>query len=157
MTRCQAHTKAGPQCKLQTVARFPYCWVHLKSKDSLAVKKSTVPNAGKGLFYVGKRPFPKDRVITKYSGVVTATPDRDSAYVVAVAKNKFLDAKSTSTAVGRYINDSRGTARRPNVKISGSRTLTQYHGQPATNIITTKTIQPNSELFLSYGKDYWKK
>lgn len=155
MVRCEAITKTGTQCKLNTQKRFPYCWIHLLQKDKLVVKKSTIPNAGNGLFYVGKDTVKKDKNITKYSGVVTDTPDKSSAYVVGIAKNKFLDAKHPLTAVGRYINGTKGNMR-PNVALSGSRTFTPYYGQPSINIRTLKQIKPNTELFLNYGREYWK-
>ena len=55
---CKAKTKDGKPCKNRTCKNFPYCWVHLKSKDKLQVKKSTIKGAGQGLFYVGKKSFP---------------------------------------------------------------------------------------------------
>ena len=56
-TRCVATTKGGNQCKNKTCKQYPYCWVHLKAKDKLQVKKSTIEGAGEGLFYVGKKDF----------------------------------------------------------------------------------------------------
>lgn len=150
--RCNALTKNGTQCKNTTTERFPYCWIHLKSKHSVVVKTSTIPRAGKGLFYVGKKDFPKDKNIIKYSGTVSKTPDPESKYVIEMAKNKYLDAKNKLSAVGRYINHST----KPNVIFSGAHTTQPYYGQHSINVRAKKRIKPNTELFANYGKQYWK-
>lgn len=152
--RCNASTKDGDRCKNTTVNRFPYCWVHLKSKDKLVVKKSTIPNAGLGLFYVGKKSVPKNKDITSYSGTVSSRPDQSSQYVIQMSKGRYLDAKDKLTAVGRYINH---TNKNPNVGFSASYKTASYHGQPAIKVKTKKIIKPNTELLANYGRDYWRK
>ena len=64
-SRCQASTASGGQCKNSTCERFPYCWVHLKQIDGLAVKPSTIAGAGKGLF--AEKRFRPGETVTRYS------------------------------------------------------------------------------------------
>jgi hypothetical protein len=48
--------------------------------------------------------------------------------------------------MARWINDSRGTSHRNNVKLTGSYTAK-----------ATRNIAANRELFASYGRGYWGK
>jgi hypothetical protein len=160
MTQCTAHTKkgAGPQCKLNTVRQHPLCWQHLKAKEGLQVKPSTVPNAGKGLFYVGEKALAAGKRITAYGAAkvdTAATVNRKSRYVFEVGKNRFLDAQKPLNPVGRYINDPKGTGRRANVQISANR-ITQKDGRATVPIKTKVKVKPGTELLMSYGREFWK-
>lgn len=76
--RCQyQHATTHRRCSMTTCARFPFCHVHLKMVLGLAVKPSTLPNAGMGLFFVGYKDartgehvdsLPRGEVIAWYSG-----------------------------------------------------------------------------------------
>jgi hypothetical protein len=125
MTRCTANNKQGTQCRLNTVRQHPMCWVHLKAKEGLQVKDSTVAGAGKGLMYVGEKPVAAGKRIATYGARKVVT----QRYVFEVGKNRFLDAEKPLNPVGRYINDPKGTGRRANVQISATRT-TQKDGAP---------------------------
>jgi hypothetical protein len=52
--RCVADTKAGGQCRANT-RHGEYCWMHLAQLHGARIKKSTIPDGGKGLF-VQRRP-----------------------------------------------------------------------------------------------------
>ena len=147
-------TKSGNRCKNRTCRQYPYCWTHLKSIDKLQVKQSTIQNAGKGLYYVGKKNFPKGKKIVDYSAkVITRTENPDSDYVLKVGDGRYLDSKDTSNYVGRYINDGRG--RSNNVRFTKGTRIYTKNDRKIVPIYTTKVIKPNTELKLNYGRTYW--
>ena len=156
--QCSALKKNGQRCSLNTCVQFPYCWIHLKSIDKLQIKKSTVPNAGKGLFYVGKTDLkPKVRV-TLYSSKEITRKDIEGDYVLQVSSKQFLDGKDKSNFVGRYINSMKGTGKQPNVRFGTGYRISKKTVNGETRytipIVTIKKIKPNTELLLDYGKDY---
>jgi hypothetical protein len=152
MTRCTANNKQGTQCRLNTVRQHPMCWVHLKAKEGLQVKDSTV--AGAGCIHYGAHVCGREagKRIATYGARKVVT----QRYVFEVGKNRFLDAEKPLNPVGRYINDPKGTGRRANVQISATRT-TQKDGRATVPVMTKSKIQPGTELLMSYGKDFWKK
>jgi len=118
------------------------------------VKQSTIQNAGKGLYYVGKKNFPKGKKIVDYSAkVITRTENPDSDYVLKVGDGRYLDSKDTSNYVGRYINDGRG--RSNNVRFTKGTRIYTKNDRKIVPIYTTKVIKPNTELKLNYGRTYW--
>jgi hypothetical protein len=153
-SRCQATTKSGGQCKLTTCKLYPYCWIHLKSKDGLQVKKSTIDGAGEGLFYVGKQEFPANKNIALYSTKKVSSTPISGHYVLQVSKNKFIDSKNKQNFVGRYINSNKGTKRPPNVRFSSGRVVKKVKDRETIPIISKKKIKKGSELLLNYGKSF---
>ena len=156
-TQCQAITKNGTRCKLRTCRQYPYCWIHLKSIDNLQVKKSTIQGAGKGLFYVGKKDFPKNKKITDYSAKsISRSPDEASDYNLKVSKDRYLNSTSASNYVGRYINDARGTNKSTNVRFTKGTRIYNKNNRFNVPIYTQKKIKPNTELLMNYGRTYWQ-
>ena len=157
--QCQATTSSGSRCKLRTCRQYPYCWIHLKKIDGLQVKTSQIPNAGKGLYYVGKKPIKKDKKIATYSArQVSRHPDETSDYNLEVGRGRYLNSTSPLNYVGRYINDSRNTAFRNNVRLTKSAQIKMKNNRYTVPIYTTKKINPKAggvELFLPYGRGYW--
>jgi len=152
---CKAKTKDGTPCKNRTCKNFPYCWVHLKSKDKLQVKKSTIKGAGQGLFYVGKKSFPPNKKITEYSSKeVSSKANPKSDYVLEIGRKRYLDSKDKSNFPGRYINDNRTTGKKPNVRFTSGTRVYDKSNRKTVPIISKSTIKPNTELLLYYGKDY---
>ena len=157
--QCSATTKKGQRCKRNTCKLFPYCWTHLKSIENLQVKRSDIPNAGDGLFYVGKTPFPARKKIVEYSAVkISNNDDDDSGYSLQVGRDRYLDSINKQNYPGRWINSFKHTGKHPNVRFTGgSRIYKKGTGQNkrfTVPIITTKRIKPNEELLLNYGRTY---
>ena len=79
----------------------------------LVVKKSTLPNAGKGLFT--KVAIPKDTRIVEYKGRRTiwkdVADDDTNGYIYSVNRNNVIDAQKTLSALARYANDAKGISR----------------------------------------------
>ena len=154
--RCSATKPNGSRCKNRTCKMYPYCWIHLKSINKLQVKDSTIPNAGKGLFYVGKDTFPSKKLITHYSAKqVSSQPNKNSNYDLQISRNKFLDSSDPSNYVGRYINDKRNTNRQANVRFTSGRRIYDKMNRKVIPVISKSAIHPNTELLINYGRSYW--
>lgn len=152
--RCAARKPNGDQCRLTTCARSPYCWMHLRQKNGLIVKTSTIPGAGKGLFTTIARA--KNANIIEYTGehldrnaLNQRYPgDRLAVYAMHINRNHYVDARDPQrSSVARYANDCRRRA-------CNNCRLSVYRG-----VITLKAnrrIAAGEELFASYGRDYWR-
>jgi SET domain-containing protein len=121
----------------------------------LYVKKSTIPDAGKGLFT--KVSIPKGTRIVEYKGrrsnwSKVKDEDGKNGYIFYINRNNVIDALPWKSALARYANDARGL-----VKIKGFYNNCDYivDGLKAY-IESKKDIPAGSELFVDYGKDYWK-
>ena len=79
----------------------------------LVVKKSTIPNSGKGLFT--KVAIPKDTRIVEYKGRRTVWKDVEdddtNGYIYSINRNNVIDAQKTLSALARYANDAKGISR----------------------------------------------
>lgn len=124
-------------------------------EKSLVVKKSTLPNAGKGLFT--KIFIPKRERIVEYKGRITTwkevkEDDGENGYIFYIKRYHVIDALPTKKPLARYANDAKGFAR-----VKGLNNNAEYvvDGLKAY-IESTKAIEPGSEIFVDYGPDYWK-
>ena len=127
----------------------------------LYLKKSLIPGAGKGLFV--KKEFKRGDIVCEYEGEVvpwSVCEKRAEAghegYAFFITKNRCVDAYFTPEAMGRYANDAKGIGR-----IEGLRNNAQYEiktrqGEKKVFIVATRTIKVDDEVFVDYGKDYWK-
>jgi SET domain-containing protein len=121
----------------------------------LFVKKSTIPDSGKGLFT--KKFIPKGTRIVEYKGKITAwkdVKDEDgrNGYIFYVNRNHVINALPVKSALARYANDARGI-----VKIKGLTNNCDYVTDRLNAYIESKKdIPAGSEIFVDYGKDYWK-
>jgi SET domain-containing protein len=125
-------------------------------EKQLLVKKSTIPNSGKGLFT--KKFIPKGTHIVEYKGRVSTwkevkDEDGKNAYIFYVNRNHVIDAKPYKSALARYANDARGL-----VKIKGVTNNCDYviKGKTTPVIESKKDIPAGAEIFVDYGADYWK-
>lgn len=124
-------------------------------EKNLIVKKSTLPNAGKGLFtkvFIAKR----ERIV-EYKGRITTwkevkEDDGENGYIFYIKRYHVIDALPTKKPLARYANDAKGFAR-----VKGLNNNAEYvvDGLKAY-IESTKPIQAGSEIFVDYGPDYWK-
>lgn len=124
-------------------------------EKQLYTKKSTIPNAGKGLFT--KKMIPKGTRIVEYTGRRSTwkdVKDEDgrNGYIFYINRNNVIDAQKNVKAFARYANDARGL-----VRIKGLLNNSDYvvDGLKAY-IESTKDIPAGAEILVDYGKDYWK-
>ena len=122
-------------------------------ENQLFVKKSTLPNAGKGLYT--KKFIPKGTRIVEYKGRITKWKEVkdswDNGYIYSINNNHVIDAKRTLSALARYANDARGI-----VRLKGVTNNCNYINDGLKAYIeSVKDIPAGAEIFVSYGKEYW--
>jgi hypothetical protein len=145
--QCIANTGKNQRCKKKT-AKSPYCFIHLNKVEHLQIKKSTIPDAGLGLFATDPG-FKKDKRVVEYTGKVYSKPVK-GPYVLEVNKHKYIDARRTSSSAARFANDQMVTAKN-NSKFAIDRK------NNTVSLKAVKKIKPGAEITVSYGKDYWKR
>jgi hypothetical protein len=78
--------------------------------------------------------------------------DGRNGYIFYVTRNHVIDALRTKSALARYANDARGLS-----KITGVINNCDYITDGLKAYIESKRdIPAGSEIFVDYGKDYWK-
>lgn len=124
-------------------------------EKQLVVKKSTIPNSGKGLFT--KKSIRKGTRIVEYKGRISSwkdvkDEDGKNGYIFYVTRNHVIDALPVKSALARYANDARGL-----VRIKGVINNCDYvtDGKKAY-IESKKDIPAGAEILVDYGGDYWK-
>ena len=122
-------------------------------EKQLFVKRSTFPNAGKGLFT--KKDIAKGTRIVEYKGRRTtwkeAGNDDSNFYLYTINRNQVIDARRTLSALARYANDAKGFTR---IKGITNNCIYINDGNRAY-IESVKNIPAGSEIFVDYTKEYW--
>ena len=124
-------------------------------EKQLTVKKSTIPNSGKGLFT--KQAIPKGTRIVEYKGKISSwkdvkDEDGKNGYIFYVTRNHVINALPVKTALARYANDARGL-----VRIKGLTNNCDYITEGKRAFIESKRdIPAGGEILVDYGGDYWK-
>jgi SET domain-containing protein len=120
----------------------------------LEVKKSTIPEAGMGLFT--KTLIPKGTRIVEYKGRVTTWKganhlDGANPYIFYVKDNHVIDTLRCKKSLARYANDAKGLT-----KIKGISNNCRFVVEGLRVFIEAeKNIPAGSELLVGYGKGYW--
>lgn len=120
----------------------------------LKVKTSNIPQSGKGLFVTVD--VPRGAMITEYVGRRATwndvEDDADNPYIYYIDDANVIDASKDLKSFGRYANDAAGLTRVPGLKNNA-----EYEEQGNRVFIKAKAhIAAGSEIFVAYGKDYWK-
>lgn len=155
-SRCTANTAKGTRCKRETWLGT-LCFQHNKKQNGLQVKKSNIRGARKGLF--AAKPFKKNERVTNYTGKNLTKKQKDestSAYIFQPNKKTFIDAANSNEDYGRFINDCTTSARRKGY-CDGNNAVFKFNPRTKkVNVRATKNIEPNEEVYVSYGPSYWK-
>ncbi len=149
--RCSFVNDKGKRCAQSTVVTHPYCAEHSLSELGFWVEKSKVPNAGFGLFT--NRKYKKGEVVIEYAGEVITQKayneryDKEGygEYGMTLGKTKVIDARKTSSGLGRYICDAYGSDLKKNVQY-------EEHDKKI-EVVAIRKIRPGDELLVSYGKE----
>ena len=124
------------------------------TESQLVVKRSTIPDAGKGLFT--RKFIPKGTRIVEYTGKITTWKDVNhddgsNVYIYYLKRYHVIDARHHTKVLARYANDARGL-QRP----KGFRNNSQYvNDENRIYIQALRDIDAGDEILVSYGKEYW--
>lgn len=172
--RCSVKTTHG-QCSNKACLDSELCVTHIKAYYHVIIKRSRIPNGGLGLFAVARSQkatksrhstpvFRPGDPIAPYGGI-RMTPDEFDAlydfkfnrkryentgpYAVSTDHGEVIDGLCVRR-VGAYANDFRGSdaegsdAKGPNAILEEDQ------------LVATKNIYPNDEIYVDYGEEYWE-
>lgn len=145
--RCKFIKSNGQKCKRNTCKGF-LCWQHSMIDLGIRVKKSTIPNAGFGLF--ATKDMKKDHKIGEYNGIKMTKKEVDTKYkgtaeYVICDKNRCIDGSHPNSSFVRYMNRA---PKKPNAKFKNMNNNHQI------SVKTTKHVPRGSELFVKYGRAF---
>jgi hypothetical protein len=118
------------------------------------VKKSGLPNTGKGLFT--KIAIKKGVRIVEYKGRLQSwkevkAEDGFNGYLMYIHGNAVINALPAVKTLGRYANDAMGI-----IQIEGLRNNSEYVSEGNRCYIEAiKNIKPGEEILVGYGREYW--
>ena len=133
--------------------------MHTRALFDLRLKPSLIQGAGKGL--VTTKAINKNKNIAKYTGDIKTIADYNdnkSGYAVSIPKHRVVDAASTQSGLARYANDCRAHNQRAG-QCNGSNArfvVNTVAGNTTIWLRSTKHIPAHSEIYVSYGIDYWR-
>ena len=152
--KCEATNKNGVSCKRNTCKMLPTCYQHTKSVYGVEVKQSSIEKAGLGLFSC--RDFKKNDIICPYKGEILTKKELDerygksdidySPYAVQMSTDKFMYC-SCFRGLGSYANCKTG---------NNNAKLVVSNPHNTVNVKATKNIKEGQEIFVSYGKNYFR-
>lgn len=121
----------------------------------LYLKKSQLPNAGQGLFT--KKAIKKGENIIEYKGRIqtwkeAVKENRDNPYLFYINSKTVINPIKSKKLLAHFANDANGT-----VKIKGLKNNADYELEGSRCfIVATRNIKKGEEIFVDYGKAYWK-
>ena len=124
-------------------------------EKNLLIKKSTLPNAGKGLFT--KKEIAKGIRIVEYKGKLRKWKDVKhedgyNGYLMYITRNAVIDARPVVKTLGRYANDANGL-----VKIQGLKNNCEYVSEGNKCFIESiRSIKKGEEIMVGYGREFWQ-
>ena len=124
-------------------------------EKSLFIRKSNLPQAGKGLFT--KIDISKSTRILEYKGKKRKWKevkhlDGYNGYLMYITRNAVIDALHYKKTLGRYANDARGFGRIPKL-----RNNCEYVSEGDRCYLEAKrSIKKGEELLVDYGKEFWQ-
>jgi uncharacterized protein len=123
---------------------------------ALIVKKSQLPNAGKGLYTT--KDIKKNEKVIEYKGEIInwkeyekrVAEDKDG-YLFYMNRKRCIDAYNTPQHKARYANDAAGLSR-----VKGLRNNSSYQifGDKCF-IVAERDIAAGEEIFVNYTREYW--
>ena len=149
--QCAYKDEKGKRCKTICTLTHPYCEEHTESELSLRVGQSTVPFAGLGLFTLKK--IKKGDVALLYEGEKLTVDQYNKRYDksghgeygMTLGKKHVIDARKTSSGLGRFVCDFTGSENKANVEY--------LDNEGVIEIVAKKKIKAGEELLVDYGDD----
>ena len=131
---------------------MPYAF-QSETSDLVHVKKSKIPNAGKGLF--AKKNMPRGEHVALYFGVMVHRSQVDGDYYVSdyfleePSSDWIIDAADPKSCLGRYSNDS--------LSLEQTNAVFGFYKKPYSGYLKlTKSVRKGDEIYTSYGPVYWE-
>lgn len=159
------HPDTKKRCKNKLGLYPEFCYLHTLSIHNVYIALSQITKAGNGL-YAGPYGFKKGDIIGKYNEkwnevslgqLENRCGDNDNcwSYVFCddqnkkdYTKTKCWDGFDIRSTLMRNINDAHGSEFKNNAVFDVIR--------GNVYVVATKNIKPKSEIFVNYGKSYWK-
>jgi len=124
--------------------------------EDLLVKKSLIPNSGKGLYT--KRDIKKGERFVEYLGEIITEKELEAradkniyGYAFYISKKVCIDAYYRPEALARFANDAKGLGKIEGLKNNCCYDIWKKRGW----IKAEKNIKAGEEIFVDYGKEYW--
>lgn len=123
---------------------------------ALIVKKSQLPNSGKGLYTT--KPIKKGEHVLEYLGEIInwkeyekRVKENKDGYLFFINNKRCIDAYPTPQHKARYANDAAGLGR-----VKGLKNNCDYEivGDQCF-ILAKRDIAAGEEIFVNYTKEYW--
>ena len=179
--RCEGLKADGNRCNRKTVRALPYCWQHYQKINRVIIKRSTVPQAGFGLFACdrnkkrGEVVFKKNDLIAQYNGEILSNAELNARYgsggqtATYTWYNDVTDQNLDSACkrfLGAFANDPKGTGKRANAKLDYKRIKQRdrdhinelrYTDLPhrVPGIVAQRDIRNGEEILVKYGANWW--
>lgn len=149
--KCAYKDEKGKRCKTTCTLTHPYCEEHTETELFLRVAQSTVPFAGLGLFSLKK--IKKGEVALLYEGEKLTVDQYNKRYDkeghgeygMTLGKKHVIDARETSSGLGRFVCDFTGSDKKANVEYMDN--------EGVIEIVAKKKIKPGDELLVDYGDE----
>jgi uncharacterized protein len=121
----------------------------------LFIKKSILPNSGKGLFT--KIAIDKGTRIAEYKGKLrkwkdVKHEDGHNYYLMYITRNAVIDAYLSTDTLSRYANDANGFS-----KVAGLKNNCEFVSEGNKCYIESlRSIKKGEEILAGYGKEFWQ-
>jgi|ERR1035437_1776920 SET domain-containing protein len=127
----------------------------------LYLGKSTIPNAGKGLFT--KKSIKKGETISEFLGRLITDEQCDiindesvetgaADYFITLSSGEILDTYGFD-CFAMFANDAEGYQKTK--EFSNNSEIEESEDGRTITLVATKDISEGSEIFADYGKEYW--
>lgn len=149
--QCAHKSEKGVRCKTICTLTHPYCEEHTETELSFRVAPSTVPFAGLGLFTLKK--IKKGEVALLYEGEKLTVEQYNKRYDneghgeygMTLGETHVIDARKTSSGLGRFVCDFTGSDKKANVEY--------LDNEGVIEIVAKKKIKEGEELLVDYGDE----
>ena len=155
--RCTARTATGTRCRRRVCVGTQKCFTHRKRDEGLQVKRSLIPNSGKGLF--ATKLFRKNDLIgTGYRGELISRAQLNNRYGQQQNANApyALSVRNSQQIVDSACE--RGILSVANTKTVRSQCNAKYSqhikADGTVNVRATKRIRPGDEIYIWYGAGF---
>jgi len=124
-------------------------------EKNLFIKKSQLPNAGKGLYT--KKEIAKGVRIAEYKGKLRKWKDvkhldGHNGFLMYITRNAVIDGSDTVKALARFANDARGFGR-----VEGCKNNCEFVSEGNKCFIESiSPVKKGEELLVGYGKEFWQ-